>query len=397
MIVRRPASRPYWRRLAAAAVAVLSCATANAGASEAYGDLPGSKALAAIPGQPASISTAHSQPNDLLAALTALRRCEEARSIGSEACELLQLNDEVVTSGADIRATATTEEAPHPLFLWRLDGPEATVYLAGSVHILKPSLYPLPAPYDAAFATADKLVLEVNVGAQDPMELQRKTMAYAALPPDQRISDVLPEALLAGLETSLARYGIPLAQVATVKPAFLMNQVVLLRLITLGYQAEHGVEQHYLQQLGNREILELETLDAQLALLFDQPMDLQRQLLADTLDQEPDIEPLVAAMIGAWFSGDEAEFMAMFEAQSGDSALARRFTEQLLDERNEGMVDGIVEFLAGEGTYFVLVGAAHLIGEKGIIALLEEAGIEAEQLYSDSVISAGQTTQAAAQ
>ena len=171
-----------------------------------------------------------------------------------------------------------------------------------------------------------------------------------------------------------------------------MNQIVLLRLTSLGYQGEHGVEQHYLRQLGNRRLLELETLDAQLALLFDQPMALQEQLLKDTLDQEAEIEPLVAGMIGAWFSGDDTLFMEMFEAQSGDSELARQFTEQLLDERNAGMAEHIASYLtSGHGaeggrTYFVLVGAAHLIGDQGIVAQLARRGLTAERLTSRSTI-----------
>ena len=113
-------------------------------------------------------------------------------------------------------------------------------------------------------------------------------------------------------------------------------------------------------------LLELETLDEQLALLFNQPMALQQQLLIDTLKQEAEIEPLVAGMIGAWFSGDDGLFMEMFEAQSGDSELTRQFTEQLLDHRNLGMADKIQDYLAAGDpaaprTYFVLVGAAHLI------------------------------------
>ena len=167
----------------------------------------------------------------------------------------------------------------------------------------------------------------------------------------------------------------------------LMNQIVLLRLTSLGYQGEHGVEQHYLRQLGQRRLLELETLDEQLSLLFNQPMDLQRQLLIDTLAQEADIEPLVAGMIGAWFSGDDALFMEMFEAQSGDSELTRKFTEQLLDHRNHGMADKVQGYLASSDseerrTYFVWWGLLISIGDQGIIALLAERGITAERLTS---------------
>ena len=354
-----------------------------------YDRLSESKALAVIPGIARSETSTHGQANDLMATITALRTCEASRTPDQPACELRQLNDERITSGAEIRARVPADE--HPLYLWRIESPTSTVFVAGSVHILKPSLYPLPAAFEAAFASADTLVVEVNVGAIDPMELQAKTMSYATLPDGKRIQQVLPAELAGELAEALLRYGVPMAQVETLKPAFLMNQIVLLRLTSLGYQGEYGVEQHYLRQLGNRRLLELESLDDQLSLLFNQPMDLQQQLLIDTLAQAAEIEPLVAGMIGAWFGGDDATFMEMFEAQSGDSELTRRFTEQLLDQRNLGMTDKIEGYLDSgspdaRNTYFVLVGAAHLIGDEGIIALLEERDIAAERLTSRTII-----------
>lgn len=350
-----------------------------------YATLPGSKALAVVPGKPDSAGIAHGQSNDLLATLTALEVCNASRLPQDPDCELRRLNAETITSGEEIRSRVPS--ADHPLHLWRIRGPAATVYLAGSVHILKPSLYPLPVPFELAFAAADHLVVEVNLAALDPVALQQKTMSYASLPAGERLESVLPEPLHARLTERLSRYGVPFSQVATFKPAFLMNQLVLLRLTALGYQGDWGVEQHFLRKAGPRKLLELETIDEQLSLLFDQPLELQLQLLRDTLDQEPEIEPLVAGMIAAWLAGDDEGFMEMFEAQSGDSELARRFTEQLLDERNHGMAERIGDYLReGQGTYFVLVGAAHLIGEQGIVALLERTGARPERISANAIL-----------
>jgi len=360
-------------------------APAAAAAIDEYPMLPGSKAMAVVPGRSDGVGVSQGQPNDLLASLTALSVCDGARLPQEPECELRRLNDETVTSGSEIRERVPAGD--HPLHLWRLTSATATVYLAGSVHILKPSLYPLPDPYELAFAAADHLVVEVDLAALDPAELQQKTMRYASLPPGETLESVVPEPLLARLTRSLARYGVPLSQVAAFKPAFLMNQLVLLRLTSLGYQGDWGVEQHFLQKVGDRSLLQLETVDEQLSLLFDQPMALQVQLLRDTLDQEPDIEPLVAGMITAWLAGDDEGFMEMFEAQSGDSELSRRFTEQLLDERNQGMAERIREFVRnGQGTYFVLVGAAHLIGENGIVALLDADGMRPERIYANAAL-----------
>ena len=360
-------------------------APVSAARSDDYGTLPGSKALAEIPGRTGSASISQGQANDLLATLTALKACDAQRLPQDPECELRHLNDETITTGAEIRARVPAGD--HPLHLWRLKGPAATVYLAGSVHILKPSLYPLPIPYELAFAASDHLVVEVNLAAIDPVALQQKTMSYASLPAGERLEDIVPGPLLARLTQSLAAYGVPLAQVAAFKPAFLMNQIVLLRLSALGYQGDWGVEQHFLRKAGSRNLLELETIDEQLSLLFDQPLDLQLQLLRDTLDQEPDIEPLVAGMIGAWLAGEDEEFMEMFEAQSGDSELSRRFTEQLLDERNHGMAARVRDLVQnGEGTYFVLVGAAHLIGDKGIVALVRADGLRPERITANATL-----------
>jgi len=355
-----------------------------ADASEDYATLSGSKALAVIPGTTDGHGVAHGQPNDLVASLAALKSCESGRTATQPPCEVRRLNDEQITGGAEIRAATPTR--PHPLHLWKLTGSKADVYLAGSIHILKPSLYPLPDPYEQAFESADHLVLEVNVAGYNPVELQQKTMAYASLNDGKRIAEVLTEPTMTRLSEALSRYGLPITQVATVKPAFVMNQLLLLRLITLGYQPDYGMEQHFLKKIGARPILELETIDAQLALLFNQPMSLQRLMLADALDQHDEIEPLISGMVSAWLAGDDESFMEMFEQQAGDSVEVRRFTEQLIDERNIGMAQRISEYLNGEGTFFVLVGTAHLIGRKGIPALLSAAGIESVRLSSDTVI-----------
>jgi uncharacterized protein YbaP (TraB family) len=63
--------------------------------------------------------------------------------------------------------------------------------------------------------------------------------------------------------------------------------------------------------------------------------------------------------------------------------MARAFNEQLLNQRNIGMAEKIKDYLAGEGTYFVLVGAAHLIGERGVVALLNAADINSQRIMSD--------------
>ncbi|MEZ5559892.1 MAG: TraB/GumN family protein [Pseudomonadales bacterium] len=364
-------------------LAIASGATGAPGAvatDTAWARLPGAKAEAIDPGNPRQRTTVvQGQANDLAAALGALQQCQALQPEGPP-CELTRLNDERIATGRQIRARVPT--GPHPLFLWRYERGATTLYLAGSIHILKPSLYPVAEQLETAFAQSDQLVLEVNTEQYPQDELTRRSLAHGRLPEGAELQTVLPAPIYQRLAQRLADYGVPMQNLAPLSPAMVMNQFVVYRLMSLGYLPEYGLEQHFMAQRGARPILELESLEAQLTLLFDQPLPVQIQLLADTLDLEAAIEPMLADMVAAWLSGDDARFLTLFEEQSGDSAAARAFNRALLDDRNVGMAARISELLTRPGKYFVLIGAAHLVGDQGIVALLERQGVRGRRIYS---------------
>jgi len=282
-------------------------------------------------------------------------------------------------NGAQVSASRTLKKAiqgrTHPLYLWQYTSATARVYLVGSVHVLKESLYPLPPQLERAFQQADFLVLEVDTIHIDPQLLQQKVRQYALLPPGQTLSTLLPPTLLTPLQSLLADQGIELSSVANLKPAMLATQLTTARLMALGYRPEFGMEQHFVDQVGTRPILELETLDQQLDLLANAPMDLQIEMLTETVQQLNFLEPIIAQMIQAWRMGNDAEFMRLFQLQSSNSPAYRAFVKRLLDERNVAMAKQIAGFLNARGRYFVLVGSAHLAGENSVVALLQRRGL----------------------
>ena len=339
------------------------------------------RALAIVAGAPhARPGISRGSSNELAAAAEALADCRAAN--GADApCELRWLNDERITTGAEIRARLPAE--PHPLFLWRYESPVATVYLAGSIHVLKRSLHPLPAPFEAAFLSSDHIAVEVDLTRHAPEVLAERTLAHALLPAGTTLATVAPPDLLARLEAQLQRYGLPPATVAQAKPALVTQQLVLARLLALGYDAEHGLEQYYLDRRGDRTVLELESLEEQLALLFDQPLATQLELLDDALALTDAIEPVVADLLTAWLGGDDAAFLEAFNAQGRTSPRLDDFKRAILDDRNGTMTTRIAALLRTPGTYFVLVGAAHLIGDSGIVSRLADQGIAGRRIDSD--------------
>ncbi len=376
--------RRFIDRLAAACALTLLSGAAPAFPDKLadYGPLPEKKALAAAQGSPQIYGVAHSQARNLLAGQLALNVCERKRTATSAPCELIRLNDRQITTARELRDGLPA--GSRPLYLWRYTSPNATVFLAGSVHFLKETLYPLPEPFEAAFRQSDTLVVEVDLSALPAAELQARTLAAGRLPKGQTLAAVLPPELYDRLSHRLASDGMDIGLFQSLKPAMVMNQLAVFGLMALGYSPQFGLEQYFTARSGHRAILELESIDAQLELLFGQSMAMQVQLLKDTLDQEAQLEPLLAGMLGAWLAGADDEFLKLFVQQAGDSELAREFNRKLLDNRNAGMAEKIVGYLTGKGTYFVLVGAAHFIGDNGIVGLLARQGVHGSRMLSDT-------------
>ena len=85
-------------------------------------------------------------------------------------------------------------------------------------------------------------------------------------------------------------------------------------------------------------------------------------------------------MVRAWASGDvQAMESIMSEAALQDASLAP-IVVRLFDERNMRMTSTIEGYINSNGSYFVIVGAGHLLGKRGIVELLKSKGYGVEQL-----------------
>ena len=67
-------------------------------------------------------------------------------------------------------------------------------------------------------------------------------------------------------------------------------------------------------------------------------------MLVETIEQMDTIEPIITAMIVAWFSGDDREFARLFDLQTGDSPEIQAFVRRLLEDRNVGMAEKIAGY-----------------------------------------------------
>jgi len=122
-------------------------------------------------------------------------------------------------------------------------------------------------------------------------------------------------------------------------------------------------------------VVGLETLDQQLAFLEDMPARQQLELLDQALVDYDKVGELHAQMVDAYLAGDLQVLKEEAEEQMDQLTHEAKnyFIEQGIDARNHRMLESLLPLLA-ESTVFAAVGALHLPGEQGLIALLRKNG-----------------------
>ena len=140
-------------------------------------------------------------------------------------------------------------------------------------------------------------------------------------------------------------------------------------------------------------LLALETLEAQLAAATALPLELQIELLLETVEEADTTAEQISTLVHAWLSGNETYLAEQFENDTNSEA-TRQWLDDLLAKRNLGMAEGIDALLSGNDpritspdpqTIFVIVGAAHLVGRQSVVELLKQRGYQLDRLNHKSL------------
>jgi uncharacterized protein YbaP (TraB family) len=262
--------------------------------------------------------------------------------------------------------------------LWELHGKHNTVYLLGSIHVLRPSDYPLAAPVLAAYGGARSVLMEINLSDTDSAEAQQEMLASAQLPEGRTLPEVLGARRYARAETLARQLGVELSTFDQFAPWFVAEAISQLQLAQLGFDAQSGVEMYFLgrAQADGKKIAGLETVHDQIALFEAMSMDAQADYLLSSLEDAHDLPRQVDDMVGAWKRGDSGWFESRLRKDLGeDPALY----QSMLAGRNRKWIPKIEALLNDDKDYLVIVGTAHLVGPDSVIALLKKDGIGATQ------------------
>jgi uncharacterized protein YbaP (TraB family) len=275
---------------------------------------------------------------------------------------------------------AAADSGGHPVTLWMAEGASNTVYLLGSVHLLRKEDHPLPSVIDTAYDDAESLFMELDMDDLDPLATQAIINRLGMLDDDQSLRDVMGEELYDDALLAADALDIPLEMLSQTEPWYAAITIEQLALTRIGFNPTYGIEMHMMTKAirDGKVIQGFESVEQQLEFLDGLSPDAQRDLLMQTLAEGANIRDIMDRLIVAWRTGDIAY---MEENLLAEIANYPELYEAIVADRNRNWVNTIDNLLADEEDYLVIVGALHLIGKDGLPRLLESRGYEVNQLH----------------
>ncbi|MEJ2468236.1 MAG: TraB/GumN family protein [Campylobacterales bacterium] len=263
--------------------------------------------------------------------------------------------------------------------LWKVTYGGKTLYIGGTVHMLRASDYPLPKAYDHAFEAADVLVFETDISAVESPQFALQVQRRLMFGPKKHLGDVLRDDTYAKLERYAARNGIPMERFDRMKPQLVAVTIANLELLRIGMDRP-GVDRFYFGRASQRgkAVRWLEDPVEQIAILEAMGRDDEEGMVRQSLEAIGEYKNMMDSMLTAWRNGDAASLERLGKKYLMHESPADY--RRLIVDRNRRWMVKLKQMLRSRETELVLVGALHLVGPEGLIAQLKRRGYRVEQL-----------------
>lgn len=262
-------------------------------------------------------------------------------------------------------------------FIWSVERDGRTSWLVGSIHVLPPDAHPLPASMEQAFGRAKQLLEEIDINDVFSPDVMGAILSKGMFTGNDSLESVLPAPVYQQLARKITDAGMPMVAVRPMKPWMAEITLSQFALQAAGYDAELGIDVYYRRLAGEKGVVfaPLETAAEQIDYLANVPMDIQIAQLKKTI-QEGDAElKQVKQITDAWRAGNAATIEQLLVQDMKESPA---FYQSLVVNRNRRWMPRVESCLTA-GNCFVVVGAAHMVGTDGLIAMLRQKGYRITQ------------------
>ena len=293
------------------------------------------------------------------------------------------------TSGTGEETPLLGEDLPYKPAMWKATSPDGTeMYMMGSMHALNDTCYPLPDYITEAYEQSDVLAVECDITEMlSGYSVQLRYASKMTYPEGESITDHLSENTWENLTDYFGYYDIDPEKYENTAAWVIYSSIQTYSLKDTGLTADKGIDRYLIEKAkeDSKEVYEIESVDSQLKMLMDFPDELYDHLLSSYNSQTaPLLRDQNIELFEAWKTGDVEwiEANAETELESADKehkAMMEDFYKAMHYDRNAHMASDAEELVKSGKKPFIVVGLAHYLGDKGIIALLEKDGYKVER------------------
>ena len=275
-------------------------------------------------------------------------------------------------------AAAQTRPAGGKSFLWKVQSGSRVLYLAGSVHALTADAYPLNPVYQRAFDASGALVEEIDLAEADPLSSGPALLLKGMYQDGRTFDRAVSPQTAALVAEKLKNTPMALDLIQSMKPWMVMLMLEALLSQGAGLDPDLGLDKHFydLAAGAGKTVIGLETAESQMDRFDKMPEPLQEQMLRSELAEMDSERASLRALVTAWQTGDAASIEKMLLGSFSGSPAA--YTS-LITERNRNWLPQLEACFSRSSPCFVIVGAAHVIGPDGLLAMLQRKGYRVEQ------------------
>ncbi len=265
----------------------------------------------------------------------------------------------------------------HPL--WKISTKTNTIYLLGSVHVLKQDAYPLDEVIEKAYENSPRLFFEVNLDEVNPQKLQQLTVEKGFYDNSQTVKAGLSPETYELVRKHLTEKGMNIKNFERLKPWLLAMTIEVSELQRLGFDPNLGLDKYFYEKAkkDKKKVDGFETAEYQLNVLADMPAAMQEAILLQTMKDMDEAEKEFNRIFEAWKAGN---------VKALDTDLLKSFQDfpevykRLIADRNTNWIPKIESLIGQKENAMVIVGTAHLVGKDGILAILKQKGYQVDQL-----------------
>lgn len=262
--------------------------------------------------------------------------------------------------------------------IWKVTFEDHDLFIGGTIHLLGKHDYPLPEEFEQAYLKADRVVFETDLKQMKAPSFQQELMRRMTYSNGLTLESELRPEVYSELKGYCKKMNISFDVLNRFKPMMVTIMLVGFEMQRLGL-ANAGVDSYFYSKasLDNIPVGKLESVDEHLAFIADMGKGQENELVLNSLKEMEQLEDDLSVLKSAWRNGDNAKFeeIALVSMRQNYP----RLYQNLLVNRNNNWMKQIKPMLSTPETELVLVGALHLIGEKGLLQQLRNSGFQVER------------------